>query len=205
MDTTIQIQALKSQIMNIQFQIDNIDIQNKNAFMINKIQIGEQLLNLSVQILNIGIQAFSFGKAIVTNYNKYTEQLKLISQQINSFIYENNILQQKMANQLMIQQPPMMIMHQNNNVLNQPQKYNVIFKVINQPLDSTVTTVTIQEGMTVEELLNRYINKVKDQFSNDQIKKMEFSSTISGIGKLYRNEKRKINNVFRNATIYVEY
>ena len=202
MDTNIQIQSLKSQIMNINFQLDNIDEQNKKAFMINKIQIGEQLLNLSIQILNIGIQAFTFGKATITNHIKYSEQLKLISQKINSLIYENNIPQQKMINQLMIQHPPMMIMQQNNNVLNQPQKYNVFFKLINKPFNSTVI---IQEGMTVEELLNRYIDKIKDQFSNDQIKKMEFFSTRAGIGRLYRNEKRKINDTFRNATIFVEY
>ena len=202
MDTNIQIQSLKSQIMNINFQLDNIDEQNKKAFMINKIQIGEQLLNLSIQILNIGIQAFTFGKATITNHIKYSEQLKLISQKINSFIYENDILQQKMNNQIMIQHPPMMIMQQNNNVLNQPQKYNVFFKLINKPFNSTVI---IQEGMTVEELLNRYIDKIKDQFSNDQIKKMEFFSTIAGIGRLYRNEKRKLNDTFRNATIFVEY
>ena len=202
MDTNIQIQSLKSQIMNINFQLDNIDEQNKKSFMINKIQIGEQLLNLSIQILNIGIQAFTFGKATITNHIKYSEQLKLISQKINSFIYENNILQQKMNNQIMIQHPPMMIMQQNNNVLNQPPKYNVFFKLINKPFNSTVI---IQEGMTVEELLNRYIDKIKDQFSNDQIKKMEFFSTIAGIGRLYRNEKRKINDTFRNATIFVDY
>ena len=202
MDTNIQIQSLKSQIMNINFQLDNIDEQNKKAFMINKIQIGEQLLNLSIQILNIGIQAFTFGKTIITNYNKYSEQLRLISQQINSFIYENNIPQQKMMNQIMIHQPPIMIMQQNNNVLNQSQIYNVIFK---NTIKSFDTTVIIQEGMTVEELLNRYIDKIKDQFSNDQIKKMEFFSNISGIGRLYRNEKRKINDTFRNATIFVEY
>ena len=146
MDTNIQIQSLKSQIMNINFQLDNIDEQNKKAFMINIIQRGEQLLNLSIRILYIGIQAFTFGKATITNHIKYSEQLKLISQKINSFIYENNILQQKMNNQIMIQHPPMMIMQQNNNVLNQPEKYNVFFKVINKPFNSTLI---IQEGITV--------------------------------------------------------
>jgi len=68
---------------------------NNNIFMMNYNQIGEQLFNLSIQILNTGIQSFNFGKNISMNYNIYFKKLKLISEQINSLINENNMIQKQ--------------------------------------------------------------------------------------------------------------
>ena len=47
MDTTLQIQGIKTHIDNIKLQIDNIEIQNNNTLMIIN-PISDQLLNLSM-------------------------------------------------------------------------------------------------------------------------------------------------------------
>ena len=170
METHFQLQSLKSQIMNFNSQIDNIISQNNI--------IGDQLLNLSIQMINTGIQAFNLGKNIVINNFNYFEQLKLISQQINSLINENNIKtqQQMMIQQnIMKQQQQMMMMQQNQNIMRKPEIYNVIFQGLTSDMPEKIV-INIQEGSTIEELLNKYIDKIKDLCVDEQIKNMKFFS-----------------------------
>ena len=91
------------------------------------------MLNLNIQMINTGIQAFNIEKATITNHIKYSEQLKLISQQINSLINENNIkIQQQIMIQqnIMMQQQQMMATQQNQKNMRQPEIYNIIFKYL---------------------------------------------------------------------------
>ena len=167
MDAKNQIQIIKSQIMNIKLSIDNMDL------MMNNTQIGELLINLSIQMLNTGIQTFNIGKNIIINYNKYVEQLNLISQQINILINENNnmIQQQQMMQQQVMIPPLMMGQNYMNMYMNQPlnsneinrqkkRRINAIFKTT---LGNT-TNIAVEEGTTVEELLNQYINRINMNF-----------------------------------------
>ena len=205
MDIKNQIQLINTQIMNIKLGIDKIDMQTNNLFMINYNLISEQLLNISIQMLNTGIQTFNIGKNISMNYNIYFEKLKLISEQINSIINENNIIQQ----QQMMQQQWMMM--QNNLPMNiqplniqqsKPEIYNIIFSI----QEGNRITIHAQNGMTVQELINKFINKIKDEYSADIINKMKFYSPIVGIGILDRNDnKKKINSDYKNTTIYVQF
>ena len=107
------------------------------------------------------------------NYNIYFEKLKLISEQINSIINENNIIQQ----QQMMQQQWMMM--QNNLPMNiqplniqqsKPDIYYIIFSI---PERNRIT-IHAQNEMTVQELINKFINKIKDEYSADIINKMKF-------------------------------
>ena len=82
MDTTFQIQEIKSQIINMKLRIENIEMQNNN--MINS--IGEQLLMLSFDMFNNGIKTYNLGKKLTMNFDKYFEQIKNISNQINNLI-----------------------------------------------------------------------------------------------------------------------
>jgi len=60
--------------------------------------------------------------------------------------------------------------------------------------------------MIIKELINKYINTIKDEFSEDEIINMKFYSTISGIGFLNRNgEIKKVDSKYRNITVYVEF
>ena len=97
MDSNIQIQTLKSQIENMKLQIDNISMQNNNMFMMNA-PIGGQLINLSMQMLNTGIQTFNIGKTMMMNMNmdNYYEQLKKVSEQINTMLNDDNMQRQQM-------------------------------------------------------------------------------------------------------------
>ena len=204
MNTNFQIQSLKSQIMNMKSQIDNIESQNNNLLIMNNNKIGDQLLNLSLQMLNTGIQAYTLGKNIANNYFNYFEQLKLISQQINSLINENIKMQQQMMMQqnIMMQQQQMMMKQQNQNIMMKPEVYNIVFKNLNKNI---TIVINIQEGSTIEELLNKFIDKAKNTFNDEQIKKMKFYSANSNILNLNRKDKRNIDINFRNATIFVEY
>ena len=207
MEIKNQIQLIKAQIIDIKYGIDNIDIQTNNMFMINNNQISEQLLNLSIQILNTGIQAFNIGKNISMNYNKYSEQLKLISEQINSLINENKMFQQlqMMQQQMMMMQayPPTIIQPMNNQQ-NKPEIYNIIFSIISIRRKN-IKNILAQKGMTIKELINKYINAIKDEFSENEINNMKFYSTISGIGLLNRNDDtKKVDSNYKNITIYVE-
>ena len=197
MDTRNQVQLIKSQIMNMKLQIDNIDIQNNNMFMMNNNQIGEQLINLSIQILNTGIQTFNIGKNIIINYNKYIDQLKLISQQINILINENNnmIQQQQMMQQQMMIPPPMMggnwmdmYPNQSSNLDNQEiEIYNIVFR----HKYGNIKGIAAQKNMTIEELLNEY--KLKTNTNDYEFQNLYF---LFNAQKLEKHDKRKIKDVF---------
>ena len=205
MDIKNQIQLINTQIMNIKLGIDKIDMQTNNLFMINYNLITEQLLNISIQMLNTGIQTFNIGKNISMNYNIYFEKLKLISEQINSLINENNIIQQQQMMQqqwMMMPNNPPMNMQPMNIQPNEPEIYNIIFLI--QGRNKKI--IHAQNGMTVKELINKFINKIKDEYSADIINKMEFYSSSTYIGILDRNDnKKKINCYYRNTTIYVKF
>ena len=205
MDIKNQIQLINTQIMNIKLGIDNIDMQTNNLFMINYNLISEQLLNISIQMLNTGIQTFNIGKNISMNYNIYFEKLKLISEQINSLINENNIIQQQQMMQqqwmMMPNNPPMNIQPLNIQQ-SKPDIYYIIFSV----QGGNRITIYAQNGITVQELINKFINKIKDEYSADIINKMKFYSSNPLIGKLERNDnKKKINSYYMGATVYVEF
>ena len=106
MDTTFQIQEIKSQIINMKLRIENIEMQNNN--MINS--TGDQLLMLSFDMFNNGIKTYNLGKKLTMNFDKYFEQIKNISNQINNLINsyylekQLQMAQQQMAQQQMMQQ-----------------------------------------------------------------------------------------------------
>ena len=95
----IQLQSIKSQIDNMKLQIANIEMNFSFR--------GDQLLNLSIQMLNTGIQTFNLGKNETMLNDNYYEQLKNISNKINSMIEENDNMEQQMMQQQMIQQQEM--------------------------------------------------------------------------------------------------
>ena len=104
MDTTFQIQEIKSQIINMKLRIENIEMQNNN--MINS--TGDQLLMLSFDMFNNGIKTYNLGKKLTMNFDKYFEQIKNISNQINNLINSYYLEKQlKMAQRQMAQQQMM--------------------------------------------------------------------------------------------------
>ena len=99
---------------------------------------GEQLLNLSIQILNTGIQAFNTGKNhIILSIDNYYNQLKNISNMINSIldeynnnqmkiqIMQNQMVQQAMMNQQMLLQQQMNLKKEYDNT----PKINISFNL----------------------------------------------------------------------------
>ena len=71
---------------------------------------GDQLLMLSFDMFNNGIKTYNLGKKLTMNFDKYFEQIKNISNQINnlinSYYLEKHLkmAQQQMAQQQMMQQ-----------------------------------------------------------------------------------------------------
>ena len=192
MDSNIQIQSLKSQIENIKLQIDNIEIQNNNLFMMNNNSISEQLLNLSIQILNAGVQAFNVGKNMnmMMNMQNFYFKLKKISEEINSIINGSNMEQfQLMQQQMMQQMQNQIMMQQQVQAQNKIFKYNVEFARFNGIKNNLV----VNGNITVEELLNKYLNKYYGQ-DNGRIKFLFNAKDIK------RNEKRTVENFFRYVT-----
>ena len=60
--------------------------------------------------------------------------------------------------------------------------------------------------MSVKDLLNKYIDSLKDKFSENQILNMKFYSVENGIGFLNRyNDIRKVDSYFDRITIHVEF
>ena len=156
MDSNIQIQTLKSQIENMKLQIDNISMQN-NMLMMNA-PIGDQLINLSMQMLNAGIQTFNIGKTMMMNMNmdNYYEQLKKVSEQINTMLNDDNIQRQQM---MMLQA---MMMQQQINDESQIKKMNIIFR------NRGITThIVVKYGTKVKDVLKQYIEK-NYGFQNDK-------------------------------------
>ena len=210
MDNNIQIQSLKSQIEHMKLQIDNIVMQNNNMNMMINNPIYEQLVNLSIQMLNTGIQAFNIGKKMIFNKDKFYGQLKIISEQINQIINENDVRQQQMMMQQMQQQMMMqqqMIMQQqmmaNQQVMAHRQlialyqeNANINIEFINvlfqdNVLGGKTRVITMKIGTTIKELLNKYIKQYHGNI-NFQLK------FLYNARRLEINEERKIEDVFKN-------
>jgi len=180
MDTNFQIQSLKSQLESIKLQMDNIEMQNNNLMMSNP--IGQQLFLLSMQLFNAGIQAFNTGKIMykINDKQKFYEQLRKISEQINSLINENEI--QQIPQPTLIQQqgliPPTPINQMNTKI--------IIFQ--NSTIGITTNIRAVNE-LTMEELFKKYVNEVYGETK----KKISF---FYDSNKIRRDDKRKIKEVF---------
>ena len=195
MDASIQIQSLKSQMENMKLQVDNIQIQNYNIPLMNN-QIGEQILNLSIQLFNAGIQAFNMGRNMIMliNNENFYEQLKKISERINSMIsfdIQQKIMQQQIMQQQMIQQPMMqsqiiqqpMIQQKKNE---RPAYITVSFKLTN----GNTINITVDSRTTIEELLKKFIAK-DTAFQNGRI------NFIFNGEKINMNEKKTVIDFFK--------
>ena len=179
MDSNIQIQTLKSQIENMKLQIDNISMQN-NMLMMNA-PIGDQLINLSMQMLNTGIQTFNIGKTMMMNMSidNYYEQLKKVSEQINTMLNDDNMQRQQM---MMLQA---MMMQQQINDESQIKKMNIIFR------NRGITThIVVKYGTKVKDVLKQYIEK-NYGFQND--KKLMFIYNAETINE---NEVKVVEDFF---------
>ena len=212
----MQIQAIKFQIENMKLQLDNIQMQSNNMFIMNN--PGEQLLNLSIQMINTGIQAFNTGKnmTLILNIEKFDEQLKNLSEQINLIINEKNTQHMMMPQQISLEQQLMMIkqeqmakkqqqmtmqkqhMNMQKNPISEGNNYlNVIFKREHYP----AVTIVVKFGTTVEELLNLYMKR------DVNIQKEEFFF-IWNSKKINKNEKELVEKYFcnlKNVTILIIY
>ena len=206
-DIQIQIQTLKSQIENMKLQIDNIEMQNQNMnqMMMGSI-IGEQLLNLSIQLFNAGIQTFNTSKILVMNIDKYIQQLKKVSEQINSIItdYEGmNMMQMppmmgmpvnQGMGQIPMQQMQMQMMMMNQmNMMEQMSnpieldKINVTFDNVNGEKE----IISVEKGTKVKDLFAKYVNEVYGLINKD------FIYLYNG-QRISRRDERKVEDVFIN-------
>ena len=118
------------------------------------------------------------------------------------------IQQQQMLQQQMMIPPPMMmqpILNEQNNdfVRKKSEIYNVIFKPCSGFLPCS--NILAYEGMSIKELLDKYINSIKGKLNENEINKLKFYSTANRIGRLNReDDKSKVTSSFRNITIWVE-
>ena len=117
------------------------------------------------------------------------------------------IQQQQMMQQQMMIPPPMMMQpilnEQNNNFGKEPERYNVIFKPIFVSLP--IINILAYEGMSIKELLDKYINSIKGKLNENEINELKFFSPTNMVGRLNREDyKRKVTSSFRNITIWVE-
>ena len=201
MDANFQMQGIKSQIDNMKFQIENIEAQNNNMMnpMMQTNQIGDQILILSMQMFNTGIQTFNIGKTLSMNLNKYFDQLKKISEQLNNLINIYNMekqQQQAMNQQMMIQQQMMFqqqimaqqqMMEQNfrEQKIKEWKNVNVIFRLAN----GSKRNFIIETERTIKELIDKYMG-IEYGYENKQI-----FFVVNAI-KLKRNDNTKIKNYF---------
>ena len=206
MDSTIQIQNLKSQLINMKLQLDNIETQNNNLMnsmimpMIGN-SIGEQLLNFSIQMMNTGVQAFNYGINMTMNdTSNYYEQLKNISQQINYLVNSYDLqpemnmpLPMMMSTNMM--EPPMMggstMVFQEDISESQIQeehfKINVIFEVLGKYVN-----MVIDNDTTIAQLLNKF---TKERISH--IKNKEIWFLFNG-KQLNKDDTRRCDSVFNS-------
>ena len=204
MDTTFQIQGIKSQIDNMKLQIENIEMNFMNPM--SMFPTSEQLLNLSMQLLNTGIQAFNIGKnqTMIVN-NKYTEQLKTISDNINNIL--NSLQLQQMQAQMMQQQQMMiqqqMMMQQqmmNQQHMEQPMTNSIKINVIFRNPNGTTTNFVVDENITIRELLDKYMEKEYGYIYED--KDLVFLYNVNYL-KRNDNKKLKILNYLRNSQMNI--
>ena len=161
MDISLQIQGIKTFIDNMKLQVENIEIQNNNnamnPLMMN--QIGDQLLNLSVQMLDNGIQYFNNFKYLSMNINQYIEKLKVISQQINTILASQQMMNQMMQQQMLLQQQmmqPQMMEPMQMQLNNNRRKKTIFF----QDTRGRQTNIIVDEDITIKELIDKYMNRV---------------------------------------------
>ena len=178
MDTNFQIQSLKSQLESIKLQMDNIEMQNNSLQMSNP--IGQQLFILSMQLFNAGIQAFNTGKIMykANDNKKFYEQLRKISEQINSIIKESDI--QQIPQTTLIQQQAF-----NPPLTNQMNTSIIVFQ--NSTIGITTNIKAVNE-LTMEELFKKYVKEVYGETK----KKISFFYDSK---KISRDEKRKIKEI----------
>ena len=205
MDSNIQIQTLKSQIENMKLQIDNISMQNNNMLMKNA-PISSQLINLSIPMLNTGIQTFNIGKTMMIDMNmdNFYEQLKKVSEQINTMINEYKMQQMMIQQQIMLQQQmamqnQMMMQQQikeNQNQLNDNGKSEYIYiKFVNSSKENL--TLTFKSEIKVKEALNKYIERIYG-YPNDKI------DFVYNAKKIDRNELRTIGEFFDYYNVLIQ-
>ena len=196
-NTRTQLKSLKSQILNMKLQIENIELQYKNIYTLSN-PIGEQLLNLSIQLLNSGMQAFNIGSKnyIIMNIEQFIEQLKQIKEQINSIITENSLVQQEIITIPQISLTPLI----NEQTIITPSYNNYLLKHDKGPIinvifsDNNKKDISIKGkyGMTVEELLNKYIERTHGNIYDNFV-------FIYNAKKLERYDPRIIGQVFRGV------
>ena len=194
MEASFQIQSLKSQIENMKLQIDNIEMQSNNMFMMNNNQLSEQILNLSIQLLNAGIQAFNTGKNMymMMNIQKFYEELRKISDQINLIINTNNMLQ--MQQPIMLQQPI-----QQQQLENSKKDYkNIVFENARCPNGKFKTNIVAKFGTTVKEVLDQYMLRVYGTTN----KNLVFIFLAAKINR--DDEKRVIEDYFKSSNNIVQ-
>ena len=194
MEASFQIQSLKSQIENMKLQIDNIQMQSNNMFMMNNNQLSEQILNLSIQLLNAGIQAFNTGKNMymMMNIQKFYEELRKISDQINLIINTNNMLQ--MQQPIMLQQPI-----QQQQLENSKKDYkNIVFENARCPNGKFKTNIVAKFGTTVKEVLDQYMLRVYGTTN----KNLVFIFLAAKINR--DDEKRVIEDYFKSSNNIVQ-
>ena len=185
----------------MKFQIENIEIQNNNMMnpMMQMNQIGDQLLILSLQMINTGIQSFNIGKNISINLDKYIDQLKTISEQINNLINTENIKKQQimiqmqlMHQQEMMMQQQMMAQQQMFQNLEQTQKrVNMIF---NSNIKNGIC-LSVEPDMTIKELCNKYDERMRNLgYKNNNY------YILYDACKIEKNNQAKIKDYFRLET-----
>ena len=162
MNYNLIIQTLKSQLHGMKLQIDNIEIQNNNMMMGMNGIIVEQLLNLSIQIINVGIQVFISEINKIINNNKYYDQLKVASEQIN-IIVNSYIMQHQM---FMNSHDTRFV--QGRIIDNQMQKQNQSYTTeteikIKFNKRGSITEIKMKAGSMIAELLLEYYEKTGEQ------------------------------------------
>ena len=159
-------------------RIENIEMQNNN--MINS--TGDQLLMLSFDMFNNGIKTYNLGKKLTKNFDKYFEQIKNISNQINNLINSYYLEKQlKMAQQQMMKQQ-----------MAQP-KINDWKTVVAGFKDHTgLTSFKIETEKTLKELFDEYMEKIYG-YNNSKI------AFIYNAKRIDRNSNKKIKDYFSNC------
>ena len=184
----LQIQGIKSQVNNMKLQLENIEMQNNNGFMMPN-PFGDQLLNLSIQMLNTGLQTFNIGSNLTMNVNNFYEQLKKISEQINTILMSNQMmmqnmmLQQQMMQQQIMQQQMEGIqrIEQQNLILSNRHKINVYFDGGN----FFRINIVVEPDITISELFQKLKNEIGPEKFN-QIKTFLYNGQ-----KIDKNDKSK--------------
>ena len=125
---------------------------------------------------------------IQKNKENFYEQLKKISERINSMIsfdIQQKIMQQQIMQQQMIQQPMMQSQIIQQPMI-QPEYITVSFKLIN----GNTINITVNTRSTVEELLKKFIAK-DSEFQNGRI------NFIFNGEKINMNEKKTVIDFFK--------